>query len=149
MSNSEIDDYIRQLRDADPDVRCDAAGTLGAFGRDGVLAITPLYELCRDVDQAVRGEATHSLWEIACSCVGRVAAAEPLLIAGVPILIELLADPSSDVRASAVAVLTVLGPAAGSALPRLREMLDDGDTELQTEVSQAIQTISGTDTERT
>lgn len=144
MSGSAIDESIRQLRDPDPDVRCEAAGTLGAFGRDGVSAIAPLFEACRDEDRYVRGEAAHSLWELACSCVGAVPGAESHFAAGLSTLIELLDDPESDVRCSALAVLTALGPLASPALPRALALLVIEDQEIRDEAKRAIRAIMGT-----
>jgi HEAT repeat protein len=125
MSAKELDDLLPQLRDKDPDVRSSAAGALGALGPDGIPAITPLYEACRDKDMHVRGEAVHSLWEIAGSFSNNNADAWPLLVAGVPTLISLLDDPWWDVRCSAMSVLKQMGSAAGPALPRLRALLTD------------------------
>jgi HEAT repeat protein len=137
-----IADLLRQLRTADADVRCEAAGALGALGRDGAAAVGPLLDACRDSDEHVRGEAVHSLWELAGSCVGAVPDAERQLAAGIPALVALLDDPSDDVRDSAVGVLGRLGPVAAAALPRLRE-LAAGDSPDQAEAAaHAIEAIT-------
>ncbi len=122
MNAPELAELIPQLRDPDPDVRNSAAGALGALGADGIPAITPLYEACRDTDMYARGESLHSLWEIA-SCLSEDDDAWSLLIAGVPTLIELLDDPWWSVRCSAMTLLGKIGPVAAPALPRLRALL--------------------------
>jgi HEAT repeat protein len=107
-------------------VRSNAAGALGALGPDGVPAIVPLFEACRDENMYVRGEAVHSLWEIAGSfCNSKESAGWRLLVAGLPTLIERLDDPWWDVRCSAMSVLKQLGPAAKPALPRLQALLTE------------------------
>jgi HEAT repeat protein len=117
----EVDDLLRELRNPDPKVRSAAAGALGALGADGIPAIEPLYEVCSDPNMYVRGEALHSLWEIACASSD--ADAWPLLVAGVPTLIALLDDPWWSVRCSAMTLLAEIGPEAEAALPRLRALL--------------------------
>ena len=142
MTNDElVADLLRQLRADDPDARCEAAGALGALGRAGILAIEPLFDACRDQDVHVRGEAAHSLWELAGSCVGAVPEAERLLATGIPVLVVLLDDPSEDVRDSAAGVLGRLGSSATAALPQLRELAatDPHRTEV---LVQAIEAIS-------
>jgi HEAT repeat protein len=139
-----IRDLLQQLRSADPDVRCDAAGALGALGGDGAAVIGPLFDACRDPDEHVRGEAVHSLWELAGSFVGAVPDAEEQLAAGVPVLVLLLDDPSADVRGSAVGVLERLGPVAQAALPRLQELAAGGNPDLAEAAEQAIEAIHGT-----
>src|SRR5262249_47478556 len=91
MNAPELDEFLPQLRNPDPDVRSSAAGALGAPGSDGVPAIAALYEACRDENMYVRGEALHSLVEITRGLPD--AAAWPLLVAGVPTLTALLDDP--------------------------------------------------------
>ena len=123
MHAPELDELLPALRDTDADVRANAAGALGALGADGVPAIAPLFAACRDVNHHVRGEAAHSLWEIAGSLYDQESAGWPSLTAGLPTLISLLDDPSWDVRCCAMSVLQRLGPAAEPALPRLRQLL--------------------------
>ena len=136
-------DLLHQLRADDPDVRCEAAGALGALGRDGAAAVGPLLDACRDPDPHVRGEAAHSLWELAGSCVGAVPDADRALGAGVPALVALLDDPSADVRDSAVGVLERLGPAASAALPRLRELAAGGRPDQAVAAARAVEAIAG------
>jgi HEAT repeat protein len=55
-----IADLISQLRAADAEIRCEAAGALGALGGDGATIIVPLLEACFDSDEHVRGKPpTH------------------------------------------------------------------------------------------
>jgi HEAT repeat protein len=144
MTDDElIADLLQQLQAADPEVRCEAAGALGALGEDGTAAVEPLFNACRDQDVHVRGEAAHSLWELTGSCVGAVPAAEQLLIAGIPTLIALLDDSSEYVRESAMEVLKRLGPSASAALPRLREVAVGGSPEEAEIAARAIKSISG------
>jgi HEAT repeat protein len=144
MTDDElITNLLRQLRSADPNVRCEAAGALGALGGDGAAAVCPLLDTCRDPDEHVRGEAAHSLWELAASCVGAVPEAERLLVAGVPLLVSLLDDPSEDVRGSAVGVLERLGPLGAPALPRLRELTVGGSRHQSETATRAIRAITG------
>jgi hypothetical protein len=126
MNAPELDELLPLLRNPDPEVRSNAAGALGALGPDGVPAIAPLFEACRDENMYVRGEAVHSLWEIAGSFWNdKESVAWQLLTAGVPTLIALLDDPWWSVRCSAMSVLKEIGPAARPALPRLRALLTD------------------------
>ena len=126
MNAPELDEFLPQLRDSDPEVRSFAAGALGALGSDGIPTITPLYEACQDIDMYVRGEALHSLWEIAGSCWDeKSAAAWPLLEAGIPTLIALLDDPWWSARCSAMTLLKELGSAAAPALPSLQALLTE------------------------
>ena len=160
MNAPEFDELLPALHDSDPRVRSSAAGALGALGRDGIPAISPLYEACRDADMYVRGEALHSLCEIAGSFWNdKQAAAWPLLESGVPTLIALLDDPWWSARCSAMSVLKELGSAATTALPRLRKLLTDDKPNLtahpeewglETEIrllresaTEAIEAISG------
>jgi hypothetical protein len=116
-SDQEIAEHLRQLRDPYAKNRSSAPGWLGALGSEGTPAIAPLYEACRDENIYVRGEALHSLLEIARALPD--AGAWPLLIAGVPTLTALLDDPWLDVRCSAMSMLMEIanvkdiGPAAG------------------------------------
>ena len=144
MTDDElITDLLQQLRAADADTRCEAAGALGALGRDGVAAIEPLFGACHDPDPYVRGEAAHSLWELAGACIRAAPEAERLFVAGVPVLVALLDDPSEDVWDSAAGVLERIGPAASAALPRLREVAAGGPPDRAEVVSRVIEAIAG------
>lgn len=122
----ELAELLPGLGHPDSQVRSANAAALGALGADGVPAIGPLIAVCSDTDMCVRGEAVHSLGEIAASLAFAQDADGLAALAGaVPTLMTLLGDESSDVRCGAADLLAKLGSAALAAVPRLHELLVD------------------------
>lgn len=125
-------DWEADLENKDPMKRAEAANALGNIGSRGVPALT---RALSDESTLVRCKAAQALgW-----CGPDAASAvEPLA--------KLLQDESSEAQGISAETLGSLGPAAKEALPALQEALKkaakQGDSELQTIISEAIELIN-------
>jgi HEAT repeat protein len=128
---SIIDLLLNRLKDSDPDVRVNAADTLGAMGSPE--ALTPLLEaLHSDTDSYVRGNAADAL--------GAIGSPEALT----PLLEALRNDTDSSVRRSAASGLGAIG--SMEALPLLFQALNnDKDSDVRGSAAEALGKI-GDDT---
>ena len=86
--------------------------------------IAKLIAALKDSDPDVRANLAQALAKIGLPAV------EPL--------VEALADPLPDRRAGAAYALGLLGSPANSALPQLLDLLDDKETDVRRQASQAI-----------
>ena len=86
--------------------------------------VSRLIAALKDPDADVRANLAQALAKIG------PAAVEPLS--------EALADPLPERRAGAAYALGLLGPVAKSALPQLLTLLDDTETDVRRQASQAI-----------
>jgi HEAT repeat protein len=132
---------IKELRNPDPEVRCNAADILRGLGWDAVDAIPALTEGCRDPDGQVRTYCAHALAEIGYDVHSRRPDALPVLNAAVPALTELLSDSSMDTRCCAIQALKQIGAAAKSAAPALRRLLNDPEAEVREASESALAKI--------
>lgn len=122
---------IKELRNSDPTIRCNAADILRGLAWDVVDAIPALIEGCRDPEEQVRAYCAHALVDIGFAVHHRVPSALPSLIRAVPVLTELLAEASLDVRSLAACALKEIGPDAKAAVPALRRLLDDPNPDMR------------------
>ena len=138
-----LEELLIELRDADSDVRQNAAEALGGFGAEGRGALTALVEIAKnDDDTYVRWTAIEALGELGDAAVGAVdaltelladedyqgAAAEALAEIGsgaVTSLAGALKHADPDVRRAAGAGMVALGIKARPAVPQLIEALRD------------------------
>lgn len=134
---------IKELRNPDPDVRCNAADILRGLAFDAVAAIPALAEALRDLDEQVRAYCAHALLDIGHAVHRRVPSALPTLTATIPVLVTALSDQYAEVRSLAAGALGVVGPAAASAVPKLRELLADPDAEVRDYAAQALLFVTG------
>jgi HEAT repeat protein len=99
---TDADEWIKQLKDKDPEVRRGAAKSLGeAPGPDPKPAVEALTLALKDRDLFVRRFAAQSLGEIG-----------PNAKAAAPALVATLDDPKREVAEAAAAALGRLGSAA-------------------------------------
>ena len=136
---------IKELRNPDPEVRCNAADILRGLAWDAVAAIPALIEGCRDPDEQVRAYCVHALVDIGHAVHRRVPAALPALAAAVPVLTASLADESAEVRCLAAHALGAVGAAAAPAAAKLRALLGDSDEELREAAASALKQIGAAD----
>ena len=99
---------IKELRNSDPTIRCNAADILRGLAWDAVDAIPALIAGCRDANEQVRANCAFALVDIGYAVHNRVPTALPSLMSAVPILTELLSDGSEDVRDCAQSALDAI-----------------------------------------
>jgi HEAT repeat protein len=116
------------LADADPGVRWHAAAAFVRLGPRGAAAVPALLEAMRDAEWNVRNAAGRALEE----AVGPEHA---------ELLTAALATPDVETRYHVARALARLGPAAGHAVPVLRETLADADAEVRMEAVWALAAI--------
>ena len=103
------------LKDADPEVRLNAALVLAKVGgAEAREAITPLHAALKNTDPAIRGQAAAGLGNI-----GSEAATKAIM----DDLIRLLGDPEPEVRRLTAYGLGDMGKLAAPAVPRLAEIV--------------------------
>lgn len=132
---------IKELRNPDPHVRCNAADILRGLAFGAVAAIPALAEGLADPDEQVRAYCAHAFVDIGYAVHRRVPSALPALAATVPALIVALADKSSEVRCLAANALGAVGTPAAPAAAKLRELLADPDAEVREYAEQALGAI--------
>jgi HEAT repeat protein len=136
---------IKELRNPDADIRCNAADILRGLAWDAVGAIPALIEGCRDADKQVRAYCVHALVDIGHAVHRRVPAALPSLAAAVPALIAALCDDFGEVRSLAVHALGAVGQAAAPAAAQLQGLLATADEETREAVVRALKRIGVSD----
>ncbi len=118
------------LDDADPSVRHVAAQQLGKLGAEAAPAVPALLGLLqREEDTATAAEALRQI---------DTAPAE-----AIPLLMEMLQNPEQDRRSRyyALYLLRKAGPAAQSALPTLRRMVDGAEPRTREMLERAIREL--------
>lgn len=140
---------VLKLLKEDKDVRGEAMNTLGEFGSSDPEVISALVDFLKDPERFVRQEAVGALGNIgppACyaatelakvvensqenrgvreNAIGslyRVAPKEPMTIST---LVNILKDPSLELRRTAIAYLGRMGPPAHAAIPELKKTAND------------------------
>jgi HEAT repeat protein len=136
---------IKELRNPDSTVRCNAADILRGLAWDAVPAIPALIEGCRDKNEQVRAYCIHALYDIADAVHRRVPDAIPSLSAAVPVLIDALSEKSLDVRCLAVHALGAIGAAAAPASAKLKKLLKDKEDEVREAAETALDSIASAD----
>jgi HEAT repeat protein len=134
---------VKELRNPDRGVRCNAADILRGLAFDAVAAIPALAEGLCDPDEQVRAYCAHALVDIGEAVNRRVPSALPSLAATVPALTAVLSDESGEVRALAAHALGAVGPPAAAAVPRLRQLLSDSEEEVRAYAARALASIVG------
>lgn len=123
-----VEDYLKQVHDADPQKRVAAITILKTFPANGAV-ISALIEELKDNFDASRQTAAYVLGQFA---------ADPHRV--VPALIETLDDRNPMIRAAAAVALGSFGTQALPALSKLGPLLADPDVEVR---RGAIQGLSG------
>jgi HEAT repeat protein len=136
---------IKELRNPDSSVRCNAADILRGLAWDAVPAIPALIEGCRDKNTQVRAYCIHALFDIADAVHRRVPEAVPSLSAAVPVLMDALAETNLDVRCLAVQALGAIGAAAAPATSKLKKLLKDKEEEVREAAESALGSIESGD----
>ena len=123
-----LEDYLKQVRDSDPEKRVAALRTLKTFpASDAVVAA--LLGALKDKSDGPRLNAAYVLGQFG---------TDPYRV--VPALMETLDDENSMVRAAAAAALGSFGKEAAPALSKLGSLMADTDLEVR---RGAIQGLSG------
>jgi HEAT repeat protein len=125
---------IKELRNPDPSVRCNAADILRGLAWDAEAAIPALVAGFDDPDPAVRPYCVHALIDIGYALKDRAAAAVPALTA-------LLRDENAEIRCLAAHALGAIGRAAASSSEELRLRLNDPDEETREVAAAALRAI--------
>jgi len=111
-----MDAWLPRLQDSNPQMRRDAAATLGALGPTAKPAVPAFVLLLNDQDTVVRERATRALGSI-----------------GLPIdavmrgLMQALRDPEGTVRHAAVSQFSFSGFSSPKSLAVLRDLMKDSD----------------------
>ncbi len=119
-SPTGVDEQLRSIQDADPQIREAAIAALGQMGlrgeisarQDIIRAITD--HLANDDYYQSRSSAALALW--------RIGQADPVVLSA---LTTAISDPHPIVQSMAAQVLGNFGPKASSALPALRALAAD------------------------
>ena len=118
------------MSDEDPEVRWRATQAIRRTGVQAADVKTQLIERLRDKDARVRAEAVESTWSIT---------QDAALV--LPTVLHDLQDRDRRVRIRAYRFLIGLGPAADSALPRLKDLERDPRSEVRQAASRVIESI--------
>jgi HEAT repeat protein len=127
---------IKELRNPDPGVRCNAADILRGLARDAEAAIPALVAGFDDPDPAVRPYCVHALVDIGYAVKDRASVAVPALTA-------LLRDEDAEIRCLAAHALGAIGRAAAGSAGELRGRLSDPDEETREAAASALKAIEG------
>jgi len=128
IAKDSIPLLIVLLKDADVNVRVQAAFALGRMGPTAAPAVMALAALvAADKDANVRRESAKTL-----AAIGSESRS------AVKDLVKALDDPQTDVRQYAAVALAKIGPDAADALPQLQKALKDKDKEVRCQVVHAI-----------
>jgi len=127
---------IKELRNPDASIRCNAADILRGLAWDAEDAIPALIEGFQDSSEDVRAACVFAIGDIGFAIKAGAAAA-------VPPLTELLRDSNPEIRCLAVAALEAIGPAAASAASELRLLLYDPDQEVRNRAAWALEALEG------
>ena len=126
--NQKVDRLIRQLQDQDPNVRGNAAITLGQIGVGTRDAVPILIQTLQDqkIEGFVRSNAAITLGQIGTED-------------GVYVLIQALKnDQNTEVRKAAAGALGAIGDKAIDAVPVLIQALNDQDKRVRGSVAYAL-----------
>ena len=104
-AEEQLQTWIADLHDRDPDVRMAAARSLRQSASGTAAAIPDLCRLLEDREAEVRKEVAETL--------------AALGVPAVPVLVKILRDSSPDARSEAAFALGEIGPPAVAALPAL------------------------------
>ena len=124
QTNGNLTQYIEALSDENPDVRSDAADSLGMLGEAAADSVEMLSEALRDDYEPVRLNAAYALGSIG----------EPAVSA----LIEKLSDEKASARRLASYGLASVG---ATAVPALCEMMDHENEAVRVEATYALAQI--------
>jgi CubicO group peptidase (beta-lactamase class C family) len=127
----DVASLVRQLGEADPARREQAAAQLGRLGPRAAAAVEPLVAALGDEDLYLRGAAAVAL--------GRIGGA------ALPALNQALGSDHAGRRASAAIALGRLGAPAGQALPVLIRLLADPSEQVRQVAAVTIGDLAGVD----
>jgi HEAT repeat protein len=125
---------IKELGNADADVRFNAADILRGLGADAEPAIPALVAGFRDPDEQVRTQCVFALVDIGYAIKERAAGA-------VEALAQALRDQSAEIRSLAAEALGAIGPAARPAKAQLLKARKDRNAEVRESVEKALKSI--------
>ncbi len=125
---------IKELRNADADVRCNAADILRGLGADAEPALPALVAGFRDPDEQVRTQCVFALVDIGYAVKERAAGA-------VPALAKALRDPNAEIRSLAAEALGAIGRAAAPAKAQLVKVRKDRNAAVRESVEKALKSI--------
>jgi len=126
-----LEDLVVALKDPNPQVRAEAARSLGSIGPETTRAITAAVARLRQDDPADREQAASDLAE-----TGRRVTRQ--VMTG---LVGALGDPESPVRTAAAEALGEIGPGVAAAVVALRRALKDPNAEVRTSATEALGSI--------
>jgi len=129
-----VGEWIEQLDSPDVQSRWYAAYALGQLGPQAAEAVEPLMRILENKreHEYVRGSAAWALGEIGLPAAERA----------VPLLIDTLSSRHVSVRRYAPWALGRMAPAAGPAVPKLRELLQDVDPQVRLRAAAALWLIA-------
>jgi len=116
------------LRDPDASVRRDAAGTLGRFGPSSAPAVAGLMPMLGDPETRTRVVVATALKRI-----GGLA---------IPVLLEGLRHPDSELRARVTTLIAQIAPQDDAVVAALRTASTDLDAEVRRRAGEALDAIS-------
>src|SRR5260370_19868176 len=119
-----VDDWIKDLKNPDSNVRGRAVEALAQLGPAAAKAVPALIEVLKDRDPQVRVEATQALAAIGTGAIGA--------------LVDALKESNKYVRMGAALTLGHLGTAAQTAVPALRTTLKDKDVRVRCHAAPAL-----------
>lgn len=125
---------IKELKNPDADVRCNAADILRGLAADAEAAIPALIEGFCDPDEEVRTQCAFALVDVGYAVKGRAAGA-------VPALAQALRDPNAEIRSLAAEALGAIGRAAKPAKAQLLKARKDRNAEVRASVEKALKSI--------
>lgn len=123
---------LLQDRTRKPEVRANAARTIGKIGPGSISAVPALIGEMGDADASIREHCAEALGDI-----GPQAAAD-----GIPPLLKVLTDVNTRVRRDAVRSLGNFGEAAKSTLPEIRKLLNDPETIVREAARNAFKAVA-------
>ncbi len=123
---------LLQDRSQKPEVRANAARTLGKIGPASIAAVPALIGELGDADASVREHCAEGLGDI-----GPAAAAE-----GLSPLLKVLTDVNTRVRRDAVRSLGNFGDAARSAVPEIQKLRKDPEQMVREAAGNALKAIA-------
>jgi HEAT repeat protein len=122
-ADKSVQDLLKQVKSTDVRTAIRAYGELQRLGL-GETAVETLIDYLKDNENLVRDATARSLAHIGAPAV--------------PPLTTLLGDPDEKMRTAAVAALTRMGPAAKSAVPRLKQLSRKGPGALRLKAAAAL-----------
>jgi len=126
-TDREVDERVRALDDADPEVRRAAVCALASGELDATVVVPALARALEDRDAQVRTAAAAALSRL-----------DHGVASACPALITALEDPHDRVRMHAVTALGKIGPAALPAVPAILPLLEAEESPVRQAAARAL-----------